>query len=371
MLQSPDFLYRVETTASPTGTTGALTDSATAQRVMGYEMASRLSYLLWGSLPDDALLTAAGKGQLDTPEQVLAQAQRMIDDPRARQMVVQFHQQWLDFDRIEKVGKSAQVYPEWSQAIGASMEGEAAQFVEHVVFDGEGTWDALVTAPYSWVDPQLAAFYGVQPGAPGGFAKVQLGAERSGLLTLGAMMTVNAHSNQTSPVHRGKLVREAYFCEVLPPPPPGIVIQVPDPAPNSTARQRFQEHSNNPNCSGCHQLMDPVGFGFEGFDGVGRFRTTDNGQPLDTSGNLMGTDVPGTFDGAAGLAQRVLSSERARDCYVKQWFRYGYGRGEQPQDACAVEQLEKGFQSNGRGVKALVLELTRSDAFLYKSAGGM
>ncbi|MFT3838688.1 MAG: DUF1592 domain-containing protein [Myxococcaceae bacterium] len=357
VLQSPDFLYRLED-----ATTGS------TQPVTGYEMASRLSYLLWGSTPDDALLTAAGSGQLDTPAQVLTQAQRMIEDPRARQLVVQFHQQWLDFDRISKVGKAASIYPDWSNDIGVAMFQETSQFVEHVVFDGEGTWDALLGAQYSYLNPQLASFYGASGGMNNaGFAKTALDAQHAGLLTQGTMMTINAHSDQTSPVHRGKLIREQYLCQPLPPPPAGVVIQVPAPDSNTTARQRFAEHSNNPQCSGCHTLMDGVGFGFENFDGIGRFRTTENNQTIDASGSLIGADVAGDFQGAAGLAQKLLQSTAAKNCYVKQWFRYGYGRGEQPADACSLERLEKSFEADGHGVKSLLLSLSGSDAFLYKA----
>jgi hypothetical protein len=217
------------------------------------------------------------------------------------------------------------------------------------------------------LNPQLAGFYGVGAGMGTGFEKTPLDAQHAGLLTQGTMMTINAHSDQTSPVHRGKLIREAYFCTPLPPPPAGVVIQVPTPDPNSTARQRFAQHSSDPACSGCHTLMDPIGFGFENFDGVGRYRTTENNQAIDASGEIKGTDVQGTFQGAAGLAQRMVGSEQARNCYVKQWFRYGYGRGEQTADACSVEQLEKSFEGGGHGVKALLLSLTGSDAFLYKA----
>jgi hypothetical protein len=335
--------------------------------VTGYELASRLSYLLWGSMPDDTLLTAAGKGELDTPAQVLAQAQRMIQDPRSRALVVQFHQQWLDFDRIDKVGKAAAIYPDWSADIGTLMFQETSQFVEHVVFDGEGTWDALISAQYSYLNPQLAGFYGVAANMDPGFSKTTLDANHAGLLTQGTMMTINAHSDQTSPVHRGKLIREQYFCQPLPPPPAGVVIQVPAPDPNSTARQRFAEHSSNPACSGCHLLMDPIGFGFENYDGIGRFRTTDNNQPIDATGQTNATDVAGDFDGAAGLAQKLLQSSAAKHCYVKQWFRYGYGRGEQQADACSLEQLETSFENDGHGVKALLISLTGSDAFLWKA----
>lgn len=357
VLLSPDFLYRVEQRG--TGTSPARLDD--------HEVAARLSYLLWASMPDDALRTAADRGELATPEQVAAQARRMLDDPRARAVVGEFHQQWLDFDRVVNVGKAAQVFPEWSPAIASAMHAETRAFVEHVVFDGEGTFSALLTAPYTFVSGPLATFYGLPGGSAGSaLAKVQVDpAQRAGLLTQGSLLALNAHSNQTSPVHRGKLVREALLCTLLPAPPDDVVINVPEPTEGSSARDRFKEHSSNAACAACHKLMDPLGFGFESFDGAGRHRATENGAPVDASGELVGSDVAGRFVGAPELAKKLAGSPQVRGCYVKQWFRFGLGRGEHPDDACTLERLGDAFDSSGGNVRALLEALTKSDAFLY------
>lgn len=360
VLLSPDFLYRVEATAE-----------AGVVPVTDLELASRLSYLIWGSMPDDALLEAARRGALHTPQELASQAERLLDDPKARATVVDFHQQWLDFDRIHNVGKAAQVFPSWSNDIAALMETETEQFIERVVFDGEGTWDALMTAPYSYLNEPLASFYGVSwPGGSGDlvFRKVPLDPlQRSGLLTQGSLLTINAHSNQTSPVHRGKLVRESLLCQLLPAPPANVQINVPEPQVGSTARERFAQHSNNPSCSGCHKLMDPLGFSFENFDGVGKWRTHDSGKLIDASGEVMVSDVTGPFQGAAGLGRRLLGSRQAQRCYVQQWFRFGVGRGETALDACSLERLDESFQANGHDVKKLIVSLTQTDAFRYRS----
>lgn len=360
-LLSPDFLYRVE----DTGTAGVAA-------VSDVELASRLSYLIWGSMPDDVLLDAANRGELHTPEQISVQAERMLTNPKARATVVKFHQQWLDFDRIHNVGKAQQVFPSWNTGIATYMEFETQQFVEHVVFDGEGTWDALMTAPYSYLNEPLATFYGLPwPGAQGDttFQKIPLDPlQRSGLLTQGSLLTINAHSNQTSPVHRGKLVRESFMCQLLPNPPGNVQINVPEPDPNSTARERFAQHSADVACSGCHKLMDPLGFGFENFDGVGKWRTTENGRLIDASGELVVSDVAGPFQGAQGLGRKLVQSPQAQRCYVQQWFRYGAGRGETTLDACTLERLDQAFQANGHDVKKLILSLTQTDAFLYRGA---
>jgi hypothetical protein len=363
-LMTPDFLYRLEFDSQ--------TGAGVAVAVEPAALASRLSYLLWGSQPDEALREAVARGELVTPAQVAAQAQRMLDDPRARGSVGEFHAQWLDYGRVHNVGKAQSVFPTWSADIASLMEQETAGFIEQVIFDGEGTYDALLSAPYSKMNAPLAQFYGVDfPGAGADFAKVALDPrQRAGLLTQGTLLTLNAHSNQTSPVHRGKLIREAFLCDVLQAPPANVNITVPEPAAGSTARERFAQHSSDPKCSGCHVLMDPVGFGFENFDGVGRWRTQDGAATVDARGSLVGTDVDGPFEGASGLASRLVGSKRARGCYVKQWFRFAYGRGEVAADACTVERLQKGFEKSGHDIRALVLGLTASDAFLLRRTEG-
>lgn len=363
-LQSPQFLYRVEFGAEP------IAPGEPVVRLTPWEMASRLSYFLWGSMPDDELFAAAEAGELVTKEQIAAQARRMLDDPRAHEAAGHFHRQWLDYDRVASVGKDAALFPEWSPAIAALLRDEAEAFFDHVTFDDEqGTLGTLLTAPYAFVDDELAAFYGIEIEPGPGLRKVETG-QRAGLLSLGALLAANAHSNQTSPVHRGKLVREQLLCDVMPPPPPGAVIEVPEPDPDSTARERFAEHSKNPACSSCHSLMDPIGFGFESYDAVGRYRTTEDGEPIDASGVLTESDVDGEFVGLAELAAKLAASDDVRRCYVKQWFRYAHGRGEFGDDACTIDGLVASFAATGGTIEELLVALTQTDAFLYRRAGG-
>ncbi len=322
-------------------------------------------------MPDEALLQTAAKGELKTSQQVAQQAKRMLDASYTRAQVVDFHRQWLDFNRIHNVGKAAAVFPSWNAAIPELMETESERFVEQVVFDGEGTWDALLSAPYSMMNRTLADFYQLpHPNEDGGtFAKTAFDPlQRAGLLSQGALLAVNAHTNQTSPVHRGKLIRESFFCEVLGAPPPEVMITVPEPKPGSTARERFALHSDNASCRGCHRMMDPLGFGFERLDGVGIHRQTESGNAIDDSGEVFGTDVPGSFQGVRGLANKLRDSKQARRCYVKQWFRFAYGRGELPEDACSLERIDTAFERDGRDIKKLILSLTQTDAFLYRQS---
>jgi hypothetical protein len=364
-LQAPAFLYRVEFGLPAEG----------GKEIVGlddWEMASRLSYLLWGSMPDDELFAAAEAGELSSKEQVAAQARRMLELPQARDSVRNFHQQWLDYDRIANVGKSEELFPDWSTAIGQLMREETETFLDQVIFEGEGNLDALLTAPYSYMNAELAAFYGVDAMVGEGFEKVDLDPkERAGLLTLGTLLTINAHSNQTSPVHRGKLVREQFLCDLMPAPPADVMITVPEPDPNSSARERFAQHSEDKACSGCHSLMDPLGFGFENYDAIARFRTEENDQPIDASGTITASDVDGDFVGAVGLAKKLAGSEDVQRCYAKQWFRYAYGRGENKGDNCTTDWLDASFVESGGNITELLVALTQTDAFFYRPAGGM
>jgi hypothetical protein len=363
-LQSPAFLYRVEF-----GVTPLVGD--TVVRLDGWEAASRLSYFLWGSMPDPDLFAAAEAGKLATKEEIAAQARRMLDEPRAREATGDFHQQWLHYGRIASVGKDATLFPGWSSAVGQLMRAETSAFIDDVVFENGGDLHALLTAPYSFMNKDLAAFYGVPGPAGDGFERVDLDpTQRAGILTTGTLLTINAHSNQTSPVHRGKLVREQFFCAQMPPPPKEVNITVPEPMAGSTARERFAEHSQNKACSGCHELMDGIGFGFENYDAVGRYRTEEDGKTIDASGSIAKSDVDGSFDGAVEMSKKLADSRQVERCYTTQWFRYAYGRGESAEDTCTIAALGDQFAGTGGDIKELIVALTQTDAFLYRKAGG-
>ncbi|UQA59321.1 DUF1592 domain-containing protein [Polyangium aurulentum] len=369
-LQAPEFLYRVELGGEP------FEDEMNEGLVHldDWEMASRLSYFLWGTMPDDALFAAAEAGELQTKEQVAAQARRMLDDPRAHEAIRNFHLQWLDYNRIANVSKDGLLFPTWSAGMKELMRKETEAFLDAAVFEEGGDLETLLTAPYSYMNAELAAFYGVPPEkAPPGpdFQRVDLDpSQRAGLVTMGSMLTIHAHSNQTSPVHRGKLVREAFLCDQMPPPPADVMITVPAPDPNSTARERFAAHSENPSCKACHQLMDGIGFGFENYDGVGRYRTEESGKPIDATGTIIKSDIDGDFEGAVELAYKLADSQKAQDCYTKQWFRFAYGRGETKEDVCTMDALSSRFAASGGNIKELLVELTQTDAFMLRHAGG-
>lgn len=362
MLQSPTFLYRVEL-GMPDPIEGDVVPLGS------YEIASRLSYLLWNSMPDDEVFAAADAGELTTKEQIAAQARRMLDHPRARQAVANFHSQWLKLTHIETVAKDPATYPLYHEGLRSLWKQETEAFLEHVVFDGEGDVGTLLSAPYSMMNAELAAFYGVaDPSLGEAFERVELDpSERAGLLTQASLLAVNAKPNQSSPIHRGKFVREMLLCQTLPPPPNDIEIKPPEVKPGTTTRDRFKEHAESPACSPCHVLMDPIGFGFENFDGIGLWREEDQGFPVDASGYLHATrDIDGAFNGAVELAKELASSAEVRQCVATQWFRFGYGRAEGKTDACAMREIQGAFALSGNNIKELLVGLTQTEAFLYR-----
>lgn len=363
MLQSPHFLYRVELGMPDPVAPGVV-------KLTPWETASRLSYLLWNSMPDDQLFAAAEQGKLSSPADVEAQARRMLDDPRARHAVENFDFQWLGLRNIETLNKDPKTYPDYDPSLRPLWRNETLAFLDYVVFDGEGDLGTMLTAPYSMMNEQLASFYGVSGLKGAGFQRVELDPKQhAGFLTQASVLAVNAKPNQSSPVHRGKFVREQLLCQLLPPPPNNIQIKAPDPDPNATTRERFSEHSTNPACAGCHHLMDPIGFGFESYDGVGKWRDSDQGLPIDASGAIYESeDVDGPFDGPVELAHKLAESDQVRACVVKQWFRFGYGRAEEKADSCSLSKIQEAFRASGYNIKELLVALTQTDAFLYRRA---
>jgi hypothetical protein len=370
MLQSPHFLYRVEF-----GRPESVDQSVGGDVVelTSYEMASRLSYLFWGTMPDAALFEAADRDELRTPEQIEAQARRMLDAPRAREAVKNFHRQWLGLDDIPTVaatGKDRTVYPDYSEAMLPLLQQEAERFLDHAIFEEDASVEDLYTAPYSIMNGELAAFYGIE-GIPAdaGFQRVDLDPTKyAGFLTQAGLLALHAKSDGSSPVHRGKFVRERLLCQT-PPPPPDVVPPPPTVDPTKTTREQYVQHEADPGCAACHQWMDSLGFGFEHFDALGRYRETQNGLPIDATGEINFTDEAGTdgpFDGVVELAQRLGKSSRVRECVSTQWFRYAYGRTETEADTCSMDFVNQRFAESEYDIKELLVALTQTDAFRYR-----
>jgi hypothetical protein len=355
MLQAPQFLYRPEPPAA---------GAPPLQPLDGHALATRLAYLLWGSGPDQALLDAADAGKLDTDDGLTAEADRLLADDRSAELFAHFSSEWWELETLPGLDKDRSLYRTWTDGTPAAL-GEETQAFLTAAWHGSPTVAALVTAPSTFVDADLAAYYGLPAPAGDGFQKVALDPTRAaGMLTQGSFLATHADPDQTSPVLRGKFVRARLFCTPPSPPPPDIVIRPPAVDPRLSTRQRFAQHVADPTCSGCHNFMDPIGFGFEHFDAAGRWRDVDGGQPVDATGMLTGTDVDGAFDGVADLASHLARSAEVRDCVATQWFRYAFGRSEvTPGDLCTIGALSTALGGPGGDVKALVRATVRMPAF--------
>jgi len=361
MLQSPNFLYRVELEPVGAGTAGE-----TVVPLDPYELATRLSFFLLSTTPDDELLAAAESGALISPDTLEPQIERLLEDPRLSDTLASFHLQWLELAGLEHLSKDQALFPAFSPELGAAMREETLRFVDHVVRAGDATFDSLLTAPYSFPQGPLLELYGLAADAlPDDGQPVALDPQqRAGLLTQPAFLAAHAHYNQTSPVQRGKVVIRNVLCQQLPDPPPNVNAIPPDPAPDATTRERLIAHQDDPSCAGCHRRIDGIGFGFESFDALGAFRTREAGKPIDATGEIYGTERSDTtFDGAVELARELADSADAQRCFAQQWLRFALDRPDVDADRCSVDRLHREFAQSGRDIRGLLRAIALSDAF--------
>jgi len=358
VLQSPFFLYRLELGASAAD--GAV-------RLTPHELAARLSYLLTGSMPDRDLTAAADGGQLATPDGIAAQAKRLLGGSRAHTTLTDMHQRWFGIDGLDDVTKDPKKYRGFSSSVLQAMKNEARDFVNEVLWNGDGRLDTLLSSTVTFVNTSLAPLYGVPAPTGEAFVRVNLDpTQRAGLLTDVAVLTAHTFADESAAIHRGKFVRERLLCTTPPDPPPDIMVVPPTPKAGVSTRQRLTEHSVSPACRGCHQLMDPIGFGFEAYDGIGRWRTTDQGKPIDDTGTLGGTqDIDGPFKGAVELSRKLIASGQVRDCAVSTVLRFAQGP-EAAADTCARDRLRAAFESSRHDMRELVIAVTRTDGFQYR-----
>jgi hypothetical protein len=360
MIVSPSFLYHAETV--PTGAS-----PGDVVRVSGLEMASRLSFFLWRSGPDDALLDAALAGELDDADGVDRHARAMLDDPRSSRGIHELFRQWLNLSALDTLSRNTTVYPEWTPDLRASLRGSMDAFVDDVMRPGNASLDALMTADWVYVDHDLATLLDVAPPTGTGFVRTTMpSAERAGLLTQPALMAILGKANQSDPIHRGVFVRTRLLCDVLAPPPGDVDTTPPDLAPGLTTRERFDMHRTQPRCAACHQLIDPIGFGFEHYDALGRFRATEEGHPIDATGDVLdGGDATGAFDGAPELASQLLGSERLQSCVSRQFFRFAATHIETRDDACSTRVAQNALEDAG-DLRELLIAITSTESFRYR-----
>ena len=353
VLSDPAFLFRVE--HDPAGT-----PPGTAYSLGGFELASRLAFFLWSSLPDDALLDAAEAGELDDPAAVDAQVQRMLNDPRSDALVDNFFGQWLLLRNMATVTPDPVAFPEFDDNLREAFEHESSLFLRHQI-RADRPLAELLTADYTFVNERLARHYGMPNVVGSHFRRVPLTAgERAGLLGHGSLLTVTSYPDRTSVVLRGKFILENLL-GTPPPAPPAEVPPLEATEVHGSLRQRMEQHRANPVCATCHAQIDPLGFALENFDGIGKWRTVDSGVPVDASGALPdGTafDGPSTFRTA--LTGRV---EAYRTTLAERLLTYALGRTLAPTDMPAVRDILRRTAADGDTWSALILNITRSLPF--------
>ncbi len=351
LLESPNFLYRVET--------NKLDASNGRLKYDGLSMASRLSFLLKGGPPSADLLTAAAAGQLDTVDGVRAAATPLLTDASAADRMVAFFSEFAAIQQVLKVDKSTQLFPSYNAALQQSMFQGTQLFLKNIVLGASADVRSFYDSDQTFVDAALAPIYGVSPPASG-FAQVTLAAEaaRAGILGQASLIAGESQPDRNSPTRRGAFILQNLLCLTPPPPPPGVITTLPQD-PNTTARQKMEQHRKNPSCAACHALFDPLGFGLEHFDAIGKYRTTDNGLPIDSTGTLDGV----AFDGAAQLGAALRQNVRATSCMVRNFYRNANGRAEDDVDAAQIDSLVKDLASHGYIWRDLIADFVASDAF--------
>jgi hypothetical protein len=372
MLQTPSFLFHLE--------------EGPDREFAPYRTAGRLSYFLWGTMPDQILFDVAASGQLHTPEQIEKQARRMLDDLKAKQAMDVFLGEWLRFDSLRNAFRDRRLFPEFSAELTAAMAEETRRLFRHLVWE-DGNFMELFTAQYSFVNSDLAQLYGL-PAPAQEFGRVDFPADspRSGILGQATFLALTSKPSDTSPTERGKFVREHLLCQIIPPPPPGVNTNLPpetDEKPQ-TNRERLQFHLSSKTCAGCHVLVDTIGFGFEKFDADGKYRDkekvviyptfdqiqkkiktkpTEYQLDLDTAAFIKG--IPHSEFSTPRDLGRVLASEPAcQKCVVKQLFRYALGRPETPADQPEIDAELEAFRDSKFRFQRLIIAIVTSKLFL-------
>ena len=362
-LQAPHFVYRVELGQSR---------SEDAVQLGDFEIASRLSYMIWDSGPDDALLDQAEQGALRTPEQIAGQAARLLDDPRGRAMLERFHAQLFNWDLYRDLSKNPSEFPLYYGGVGQDMYEEARRFVEHI-FVSDGDFGELLTAPYTFVNGDLASIYGLEGAFDDAFAQVSFDSaiqpQRGGLLTqLGFLAS---HGGLTGSVHRGVFINHRVLCTELPPPPDAIPPIPGDDGVTMTSRERIEMHTGPGTCgASCHgTYINPIGYAFERFDGLGQYRTEELGLPVDSSATFEFADGPVSYDGAGELSGAMAERVQTHDCYAKHWVEYALGRDTAGSDLDLIQNMGDA-SLGGLSIRELILELVQSDEFRARNAEG-
>jgi len=356
LFTSPSFLYRPEIgTASSTG----------ALRLSGNEVASRLSFLIWNSLPDQTLMDQATSGMLGTAEGIRSAATRMLNLSAGRESVGGFAEEYMRLDRIATQAKDPALFPEYGANLQAAMVRDIRDTWASLAFDDQASFYDLFTTTKVVVNADLARLYGID--ATGLTSTVfqtkslPAGGTRSGVLSKAGLLSEFANQQSGSPTLRGKFIRESLMCLTIPPPPPGVNTAVVDQPTNvpMTRRQKLEVHMTNDGCAACHKYMDPLGFPLENFDAIGKYRTTDNGLPVDPTGSFDGVAVAD----ANGLGVAASQSVTVAQCLVRKYYAYAVGHEERDVDGSVLNTLATAFKASGFKMRDLILAVATNDAF--------
>ena len=353
-LVSPYFLFRGELQPEPN-------NPGAVHPVDEFALASRLSYFLWSSMPDDELFGLAGRKALR--KNLEAQVRRMLEDRKARALVDNFAGQWLQIRNLKLAAPDNKLFPEFDDALRAAMAKETELFVSEIAQQNRSVLEFL-DADYTFVNGRLAGLYGIKNLSGDDFQRVSLKwTHRGGILTQASILTITSTPTRTSPVKRGKWVLENLLGTPPPPPPPDVPeLKEGQAALTGTLRQRMEQHRENPICASCHARMDPIGFGLENFNGIGEWRDKEGDLPIDPAGKLVTGE---TFDGPDDL-KAILMKRRRGDfvhCLAEKMLTYALGRGLEYFDKCAVEQITKRLAKGRYRFSTLVLEIVKSTPF--------
>jgi len=360
LLLSPNFLYRLERGAPP-----AAAGNGFWQYTSG-EVAARLSYFLTNSTPDATLLDLADSKGLDTKEAILAQADRLLGTAAGRESVGNFASELYQLQIIASRAKDPK-FTEYTPALQTAMTQEIPAMFQAIVFDRNASALELLTTRNTFATKELAGLYGLPTTglSSTSVSAVALPADglRAGLLTTAGFLSLYANQEEGSPTQRGKFIRETILCQTIPLPPPDVSTVLPDPPAGViyTKRQRLSMHESQPSCAGCHRLMDPLGLPLENFDAIGKYRSTDQGQPIDASGDLDGSK----FNGPVELGQVLAARPEVADCLVRNMYRYGTGHVDAASERPVLDALKSTFRTGGYHVRDLMRDIVASDGFRF------
>ncbi len=360
ILRSPNTLFRTEL-----GEEGKDGDTL----LTPYELASALSFALTNSPPDAQLLAKAADNSLATDAVYEAEAKRLLASDGFSQGLSQYLQRWSGVRWLRHVDKNKEMFKDFSEATKEAMLKESVDFVTMIVKQNKSSFKAFMTSSKTTITPPLAAIYGLQTFTGSKVYDSKPG-ERSGFITLPAVMATNSSSNQTGPVHRGVFLLKKLMCQSMPPPPPEASTVLPETDASLTLRERFKVHSSKASCAVCHVQLDPFGFAMEHYDPIGRYRTMDNGRPVDATGEIVGTTNSNqTFKSAVDMLENLSKSEDVHKCFVKNAFRYVFGRSDTKRDGELIDETMKDFSSSDLDMSTIFLNLVKSNSFKMRKGG--